>query len=207
MICTFLKSIVAIALAFIVFIGCEDKNKDKPTALPEKPAIQVVEEEAVVERSDNEEGVIFSTKDLDWGEDGATWISPEKYPLKIISYDGKGTDDNDRHLKKLPDYKGFEIIISTTYGERDNDSYDLSIVKEKIINWADSTVNLDIAPNWSEVYNEENNYRRKTFKIYKDYTIEINTKEKLENNEIQKYTKYYRINDNGEFYEVSKPAN
>jgi len=40
------------AIAFIVFIGCEDKNKDKPTALAEKPAVQVAEEKNVVEKSE-----------------------------------------------------------------------------------------------------------------------------------------------------------
>jgi len=198
------KTIVAIALAFTVLIGCKEETKDKPAALPEKPAIQAVEENAVVEKSENEENVIFSTKDLDW-ENGAKRLSPEEYPLKIITYDGKGPYDTEdgEMIIKLPDYRGFEIVIWTTSGG-DDDPYSLAVVKEKIIK-LDSATSLSITPHWSEPGNEENNYCRKTFKIYKDYTIEINTDEKLEerhDNEAKKYTKYYRINDKGEFYEV-----
>jgi len=61
---------------------------------------------------------------------------------------------------------------------------------------------LNIAPRWSEPGNDENNYVVKKFIIYKDYIIRIDTEEKAENKEVKKFTKYYRINDKGDFYEV-----
>jgi len=136
--------------------------------------------------------VIFSTKDLE----NAKWHSPDEYPLKIIGHDGKIYDNVDNVIKLL-DYNKFEIIIWSTDGG-DDIPYSLCVVKEKIIN-VDS--GLNITPHWSEPGNDENNYSKKTFKIYSDYTIEINTEEK-ENNDLQKHTKYYKINNDGNFYEV-----
>ncbi|GBU25926.1 hypothetical protein R83H12_02593 [Fibrobacteria bacterium R8-3-H12] len=138
--------------------------------------------------------VIFSTKDLE----SAKWLSPDEYPLKAVGHDGKIYDNVD-YLIKLPDYNGFEIVIwSTPAG--DDVPYILYVVKEKII---PINTGLNISPHWSEPGNDENNYLENTFKIYKDYTIEINTEEKRENSDVQKYTKYYRINDKGDFYEVN----
>jgi len=47
-----LKIIATIAIAFIVFIGCKEESKDKPTALIEKPAVQVAEDTTIVESSE-----------------------------------------------------------------------------------------------------------------------------------------------------------
>jgi len=168
------KTIAVIVLAFLVFIGCKEESE-----------------------------VIFSAKDWDW-ENSAKWISPKEYSLQIFeNEEGIYANVDVDMIVKLPDYKGFEIVIWRTPGG-DNNAISLCIVKEKIVNFASAT-SLDIS-NWSDPGNAENNYHIKTFKIYKDYMIEINTEERRENYEVQKYTKYYRINDDGEFYEVSKPT-
>jgi len=168
-----------ILLFTFLLLACNEKEQAKP-------AVQVVENE-----------VIFSTEDLK----NVKWLSPEEYSLKNIG-DKEGMYSNE-YVTKLPDYKGFEIFITTSGGN--DDPYTLCIVKEKILR-LNYDISLDITPNWSIPGKKENNYRRNTFKIYKDYMIEINTDEKLENNEAKKYTKYYRINDNGEFYDVSEPT-
>jgi len=150
----------------------------------------------------NDNEVIFSAKDLDW-ESKAKWISPKEYSLQILeNEEGIYANVDVDMIVKLPDYKGFEIVIWLTPSGYNN-AISLCIVKEKIVNFA-SDASLDIS-NWVDPDNAENNYRIKTFKIYKDYAIEINTEEKKGKDEVQKYTKYYRINDDGEFYEVSKP--
>ena len=137
--------------------------------------------------------VIFSTENLE----NAKWYSPDEYPLKIIGHDG-GKYDNVDDVIKLPSYNKFEIIIWSTPGG-DDIPYILCVVKEKII---DTDSGLNITPHWSEPGNDENNYSKKTFKIYKDYTIEINIEEKKESKKVEKYTKSYKINNGGNFYEL-----
>jgi hypothetical protein len=162
-----------------------------------------LEDTTKIELSKNK--IIFSTKDIE----NAAWLSPDKYPLKNIGHDGK-IYDNEDYLIKLPDYKDFEIVIWSTPGGDDN-PYALCVVKSGIIMALNES--LDITPRWSEPGNDDNVYCRKTFKIYEDYTIEIYTEEKgyvderdekgeLKYGKAQKYTKYYRINDNGDFCEV-----
>jgi uncharacterized protein (TIGR02145 family) len=145
--------------------------------------------------------IIFSTENLD----SAALISSDKYPLKVIDYEGKIVDNED-DLIKLPGYKEFEIFISIFYGG-DTDPHSLSVVKSGVI-----IDGLNVTPHWGEPGNF-NVYEHKTFKIYEDYTIEIYAEEQNYTQERDdkgepkysmplKYTKYYRINDNGDFYEV-----
>jgi len=141
----------------------------------------------------NNLAVIFSTENLE----SAKWYSPNEYPLKIIGHEGE-IDNNVDDVIKLPDYNKFEVIIWSTSGG-DDIPYILYVVKEKIIN---ANPGLDITPHWSEPGNDENNYSKKTFKIYKDYKIEINTEEKREDDGVQKYTKHYKINNEGNFEEI-----
>jgi len=151
----------------------------------------------------NDNEVIFSAKNWDW-ENSAKWISPKEYSLRIFeNEEGIYANVDIDMIVKLPDYKGFEIVIWRTPGG-DNNAISLCVVKEKMVNFASAT-SLDIS-NWVDPGNAENNYHIKTFKIYKDYMIEINTEDRQKNYEVRKYTKYYRINDDGEFYEVSKPT-
>ena len=138
--------------------------------------------------------VIFSTQDLD----SAKWLSPDEYPLKSIGHDG-GVYNNTNPVIRIPDYKGFPIVISAFTEAGDDIPYFLCVVKSGIIMYDES---LGISPRWSEPGNDENNYVYKRFIIYKNYIIRIDTEKKVENKEVKKFTKYYRINDKGDFYEV-----
>jgi len=139
--------------------------------------------------------VIFSTQDL---LDSVIWQYPDEFPLKYIGYDGNVYNATEPVIR-LPDYKGFQIVIWALFDADDMD-YNLCVVKSGIMMLNKS---LDIAPRWYYMGgNDENNYVSKKFIIYKDYIIRIDTEEKAENKEVKKFTKYYRINDNGDFYEV-----
>ena len=137
--------------------------------------------------------VIFSTQDLD----SAIWLSPDEFPLKSIGHDGNVYNEIEPIIR-LPDYKNFQIVIYAFF-DADDIPYLLTVVKSGIMNINES---LDISPRWSEVGNDENNYVLKKIIIYKDYIIRIDTEKKAENKEVKKFTKYYRINDKGDFYEV-----
>jgi hypothetical protein len=144
--------------------------------------------------------VIFSTQDLDSATchlDSSIWLSPDEFPLKYIGHDGNIYNATDPVIR-LPDYKGFQIVIWALF-DADDMGYALCVVKSGIMLLNKS---LGISPRWSESGNDENNYVYKKIIIYKDYLIRIDTEEKAENKEVKKFTKYYRINDNGEFYEV-----
>lgn len=145
--------------------------------------------------------VIFSTRDLDssiYHYDSSIWLSPDEFPLKSIGHDGN-VYNNTNNIIRLPDYKDFQIVIWVIDEAGDDIPYFLCVVKSGIMM---SHKSLGISPRWSEPGNDENNYVFKKFIIYKDYIIRIDTEEKAENKEVKKFTKYYRINDNGDFYEV-----
>ncbi len=137
--------------------------------------------------------VIFSTQDLD----SAIWLSTDEFPLKLTAYDGSVYNATEPVIR-LPDYKGFQIVIWAEFDSDDLLCY-LCVVKSGIMML---NKGLDISPSWYDMGNDKNNYVFKKFIIYKDYIIRIDTEEKAENKEVKKFTKYYRINDNGEFYEV-----
>lgn len=137
---------------------------------------------------------IFSTGDLD----SSLWHSPNEFPLKYVGFDGN-VYNNTYDIIRLPDYKNFQIVIWANAGAGDDIPYALCVVKSGIMMLNKS---LNISPNWSEPGNDENNFCKKYFIIHKNYIIRIDTEEKAENKEVKKYTKYYRINDNGEFYVV-----
>ena len=138
--------------------------------------------------------IIFSTQDLD----STINLFPNEFPLKCIGHDGK-IYNNDDPIIRLPDYKDFQIVIWIYDSAGDDIPYALCVVKSGIMMLNKS---LSITPRWYDVGNDENNYLFKKFIIYKNYIIRIDTEEKAENKKVKKFTKYYRINDNGEFYEV-----
>jgi hypothetical protein len=190
-----MKKIVLFSLLALFIASCDDKPA-KTNQTGSENSAESKNEPSVDEKTKPNLEVIFSTKDLDL--ETAKWLSPDEYPLKTIGHDGK-IYDHERPIIKPPDYNGFEVVIWSEPEAGDDIPYILYVVKEKIL---DANPGLSITPHWSEPGNDENNYCEKTFKIYSDYTIEINTEEKEENEDVQKYTKYYRINDSGNFYEV-----
>jgi hypothetical protein len=146
--------------------------------------------------------VIFSTQDLDSAIeyiDSSIWLSPNQFPLKSIAFDNDSVYNETEPVLRLPDYKGFQVVIWSFFGAGDDIPFALCIVKSGIMMLNKS---LSISPRWSEPGNDENNYKYINFIIYKDYIIRVDTEEKAENKEVKKFTKYYRINDNGDFYEV-----
>ena len=175
--------IVIITLISLVVVSCISRNSG---------VAAINSDSRITLNSDS--SIIFSTKDID----NAKWYSPDEYPLKAIGHDGKIYNNVD-YLIKLPNYKDFEIVIWSTEGG-DNIPYALCVVKSGIIYVGAS---LSITPYWSEPGNDENNYCKKTFNIYKGYTIEINT-EDCKDGKIQKDRKYFKINDEGDFYEAKK---
>lgn len=138
--------------------------------------------------------VIFSTQELD----SSIWLSPNQFPLQYIGLDGNVYNNTDEIIR-LPDYKDFQIVIYAITEAGDDIPFALCVVKSGIMMLNKS---LDISPRWSEPGNDENNYCYKHFIIYKNYVIRIDIEEKAENKGVKKFTKYYRINDNGEFYEI-----
>jgi len=190
-----MNRIIILVLTILFTVnGCGNKSA-KQSQIEYNDTINKDEELIVNEKTDINSNIIFSTEDLD----NATWCSPDEYPLKAMNYEGKIYDNVD-YLIKLPDFKKFKVVIWSTAGG-DSDPYALCLVKSGIM-YLDTS--LDISPYWSEPGNDKNNYCNKTFKIYKDYTIEINTVEKAEGGKVKKYTKYYKINDEGDFYEVKE---
>lgn len=182
---------VTIFFVLIILSCCTTKqSKQQVSDVPISETMPPREQEAVP--IDYNKKIIFSTEDLD----SAKWYSPTEYPLKAISHEGTIYDNID-YVIKLPNYKDYEVVIWSTPGG-DDDPYALCIVKLGIM-LVDP--GLNVAPHWSEPGNDENNYCKKDFKIYEDYTIRIDTDEAQEG-VAQKSTKYYRINDDGEFYEI-----
>lgn len=79
-------------------------------------------------------------------------------------------------------------------------SYYIGCVKKELFYIGEG---VNVSPEWEEPENGKNCYEKRNFELYSDYLLKIETEEML--NGIKKlYTKYYRINDSGEFYEVKE---
>ncbi len=92
-----------------------------------------------------------------------------------------------------------KFFIEVGYGD-DNTHYSLFLnnSSEKL----DFEKSLNISPYWGEPW-EGGDYKKKKFEIYSDYLIHIKTEEYSEG-DTTRYENFYRINDQGEFYEVTK---
>lgn len=95
-------------------------------------------------------------------------------------------------------YKSHNIIIE--YIEGDNLVYYIGCVKTKLFFLNDG---VNVSPEWGEPENEINCYEKRKFELYTDYLLRVDTEEMLDGVK-KKYTKYYRINDEGKFYEVKE---
>ncbi|KMQ50450.1 hypothetical protein CHISP_2697 [Chitinispirillum alkaliphilum] len=136
--------------------------------------------------------IIFTTKSLDT----ANFISPEDYPLYIIARDGNKYT-NVEPFVRLPDYKNYKVII-TTFSGGDIEPFDIHIVRSGVI----SRNSLNVTKYWSDL-GDRGDYRKKYFEIYCDYTIRIDTEER-EDGHTKRFTRFYRISDEGEFYKVDE---
>ena len=191
------KRTIILLASILLLVACNNKTV-KENSIAEIEQLAVADTETVtIENNksvvtEKEGNLLFSTNDLE----NAKRYSPEEYPLKAVGHDGKVYDSVD-YLIKAPDYKRFQLIIWFT-AAGDDIPYALCVVKDGVYNINDG---LSITPRWSEPGNDENNYRYEYFEIYEDYTIRIDT-EMGNEGVVEKHTKYYRISDDGEFYEI-----
>ena len=187
-----------IILFSLLFIACGNKPIEQSKNISETVITNTTNVENTKENGEEKTGqnssiIIFSTIDLS----SSDLLTPEKTMQKTLLreyYDNGATFS----FIVLPSFNNKEIVIELREGG-DYPMYYLCVINAGIV---DVRKSLNITPHWSEPGNEENNYSKKAFKIYNDYKIEINTEEKQENSDVQKYTKYYKINDDGDFYEV-----
>lgn len=136
---------------------------------------------------------IFSTEDLK----DAWWLLPSDYPLVVRNAEGELYENPDPFVR-LPNYNGFGVVI-TNDGNGDYDIYDLYIVKNGVI---DLTAGLEFTPLWATINDEENNYTRRKFEIYEDYSlIRIDTEEAADG-KVSTDTSYYFIDEEGDIKET-----
>ena len=141
--------------------------------------------------------VIFSSQNII--NNNIVWISPTDCHLSSIGWDGK-LYNNTMKYAKLFSNGDCSVILMCFDEAGDIVPWNLSVVKAKII----TKETLDVTPQWEDLGDDINHsYRNIYFEIYKDFKIKIVT-EKGDKNKIQKYTKYYRINNEGKFYEVKE---
>ncbi|MDG5817028.1 hypothetical protein QA601_18165 [Chitinispirillales bacterium ANBcel5] len=103
----------------------------------------------------------------------------------------------ERLVKLPPELDKFKIHVLTG---GDNIMYYLQ--SEHLENF-DFSASLDVSPIWEEPC-EDCDYRKKHFEVYSNYTIRIDTEQRLDG-EISEYTNFFRIDDEGNFYEIEKP--
>ncbi|PKQ61189.1 hypothetical protein BZG01_19770 [Labilibaculum manganireducens] len=190
-----MKNILSIRICCYLFtilflFSCVKNNKK---SIIEKCDSIAVEETSTKTNEKNTDDVIvtnsiFSDRNILSSEDAI-----KKYDIK--EYFNNGGDDA---FISLPDYKEFNVVIHILYGD-ENTMYYLSVIKSGRINLSKA---LDVTKNWSEP-GDEGDYKKKYFEISSDYLIRIDTEEKTDD-EIKKYTNNYRINNNGDFYEVKE---
>ena len=140
---------------------------------------------------DLDSNAMFSSKDLV----SVQWMLPEEFPLGVLEYDGKITDNVDL-LTRLPDYNGDTVVISKKI-KGDDAVYTLYVVKSGVLQNG-----LDISPHYV-VSEDKRAYRFKDFVINKDYRIRIYTEEKEAGELPQCGGDFYRIDNFGEFYKAN----
>ena len=188
------KQIIILGITALTVGGCGQSNTKKQSETANSDTI--ITENLVEENKKNEDNsnIIFSTEDIQKSK-----FEPFESIKKKTSYSEYYDDGVVNTFLVLPKYKKYDILINCMQGD-ENRMYYLCVVKDGKLK-PDRRDALDITLDWSEPDNEVNVYCKKTFKIYEDYTIEIHT-ENGNYGKIQRYTKYYKINDKGDFYEV-----
>ncbi len=189
------KFIIAVLLLPLILISCAKSNKKSVVTESDTNSLCIDLKNIQNNSSNSEfyEKVIFSNESLDT----AKFLLPKEYPLKTYGYDGK-IYDNMSDIYILPNYKRYGVVIGRIEGG-DNVSLTLSIIKEGTIQPGSESLGLS---DWGEPW-EGGDYKKKKFEIYSDYLIHINTEEFSEG-DTTRYENFYRINDQGEFYEVKK---
>lgn len=143
---------------------------------------------------DTNSTVIFSTENL--GILGNDEVEKE---LKCYDYDNK-IITHEFYTFYLPGFDKYKVVVM--YDDySDSPLYLLSIVHQGAIYYNES---LNIIPESSTPDFDDGVYEIKKFEIYSDQTIKIYTEKSDDGQNVEKYTKFYRLNDKGKFYELSK---
>ncbi len=138
--------------------------------------------------------VLFSTKNIEGKSELSLDDFINKYNLKAFSTGGVKMGFVDLGL---PDEN---LIINKVYGDENVIYYLYNISSSELPNYKKA---LDITPLRSTPGMEESEYTKNELEIYQDYLIRI-YKEELFDGDTSRYENFYRINDQGEFYEVNK---
>lgn len=176
----------------LLLIGClGNSNKNN-----KKDSIEVLKNDT---NKIPEKTLLYSTKDLlDVQLLSLEELIDELPNISLPSRENEISILNEMVYLIIGKYKEYNIIIECFEG--DNLVYYIGCVKKELF-YMDEGVN--VSPEWEEPENGKNCYEKRNFELYSDYLLKIETEEML--NGIKKlYTKYYRINDSGEFYEVKE---
>lgn len=192
-----------ILLVVLFMIACfSNANKSKSVNKTEQVAdiIPLVNDDCrsldsiIKQHTDTTSIVIFSTENLE-----ILGNCRVEKKLKCFGYDNE-IIDHEFYAYNLPDFKSYKVVIM--YDDfSDSSLYLLSIVRQGAIYYNES---LDITPESSTPDVDDGVYEIIRFKIFSDHMIKIYTEKSNDGHTIEKYTKYYRINDEGKFYEVKE---
>lgn len=136
---------------------------------------------------------LFSSNNLN----SANFLPPDSIPLELITIYGDKVN-NRYSLLELGKYNGYPVVI-VCGDDGDDVNYVIFVVFSNKIY---AKKRLNVTPIY---YMSRNEFVKKKFVVYKDFTFKIDTEKNTEE-EVTKYTQYYRINDEGDFYEIKKQS-
>ena len=127
------------------------------------------------------------------------------YHIKDVKYNGYksylGEIPNGSYVKLLPKYKGYNLLITDSqYGDETGRYMKLYVYKKlDEINVNSSSIELFCME--EDPFENTGDFRHLNFKIYKDFTIRVDGKRRIKD-QVDEVSRYYRINDNGQIYEL-----
>lgn len=183
------------SLVFTVYSSCADSSVKRQNNEPTKSVLELEQNSDTIAKleSVSDSTLYFSTLELK----SSKRLNSTSFPLKTVGYDGE-IYDNMEDVIQLRKNGVFDIVIDENL-DGDYPIYYLCVVKKNIF---DIKKGLNITPRWDDL-DDRGDYRNIYFEISSDYLIRIDTEEKTDG-EIKKYTNNYRINNNGDFYEVKE---
>lgn len=191
------NTIVLFSVLFILMLtlfNCANKTKKENRSDLNDTIIKsdLNNEDYHVKARTSDNKAILTTDDLEVSERISVNDAHEK--LGLIT---DGVKDIYVDFIKIGKYDKFTIIIEVLTGG-DYLMYYLTVIKDgKTKKYEDA---INITPYWGEPW-EGGDYKKKEFEIFEDYLIHIKTEEYSEG-DTTRYENYYRISDQGEFYEV-----
>lgn len=187
---------ISTGLLFFCTIICSCSNVQKKTGLggaATQPSDSVALLNKEFEKKSKNDSVLFSTADLI----NIEWVNAQDFDFKAVNYKGE-IYESQEDVCVLQEFPNFCLVIERLVGG-DYYFYALRIAESNVM----KQNGLNISPKWSDPDEEE--YRKINFNIFSDYTIRIETEEKLRNSKEGSFTtQFFRISNVGEFYEVSE---